>query len=106
MEPGESVEEASAREVEEETGLKVRIGRLIGVYATPHRIATYADGNRFQSVVLNFAAETIGGELGLSDETTEFGYFTHDEVKGMGLPEHQYERIADAFAGLEATFVR
>ena len=106
MEPGESAVEACAREVEEETGLKVRVGRLIGVDATPHRIATYPDGNRYQSVVLNFQAEPIGGELGTSDETTEVGYFSFEEIKTMGIPEHQFIRITDAYAKLQATFVR
>ena len=76
MEPGESATEACAREVWEETGLKVRIGRLIGVYTNPHRIVEYADGNRYQIVALSFEAEPIGGELGISDETTECGYFS------------------------------
>ena len=106
MEPGESAAEASAREVEEETGLIVCVGRLIGVYASPHRIAEYPDGNRYQSVVLNFEAEPIGGELGTSDETTEVGYFSFEEMKTMGIPEHQYIRITDAFARWQAAFVR
>ncbi len=106
MEPGESAEEASARETEEETGLEVEVGRLIGLYATPHRIATYPDGNRFQSVVLSFEAVPVGGELSLSDETTEVGFYSLDEVKSMGIPGHQVERIFDAFKRLEHTIVR
>ena len=106
MEPGESTVEACAREVVEETGLQVRVGRLIGIYASPHRIAIYEDGNRFHSVVLNFEAVPIGGELGLSDETTEVGYFSLEELKFMSMPEHQVDRIDDAFAGTEAAFVR
>ena len=44
MDAGESVAEACAREVGEETGLEVRIERLIGVYSNPHRLLEYADG--------------------------------------------------------------
>lgn len=102
MEPGE----ACAREVEEETGLQVRVGRLIGVYSTPHRIVEYADGNQWQLVAHSFEAEVTGGELALSDETTEFGYFTLDEVANLDLMEHHRERIADALCEHEATFVR
>ena len=36
MDPGESAAECCAREVLEETGLIVRVGKLIGVYSTPH----------------------------------------------------------------------
>lgn len=46
MEAGESLSEACIREVFEETGLHVRVLRLIGVYSTPHRIIQYRDGNR------------------------------------------------------------
>src|SRR6266508_4839267 len=42
MEPGESVAEACAREVWEETGLHVRVGRLISVYSTPHILLEYS----------------------------------------------------------------
>ena len=73
MGPGESAAETCAREVLEEKGLEVRVGKLVGVYSTPHRIATDIDGNSFQSVVLTFEAEPIGGELSLSDETTDVG---------------------------------
>lgn len=106
MEPGESAEEASARETEEETGLKVKVGRLIGLYATPHRIATYPDGNRFQSVVLSFEATPVGGELSLSEETTEVGFYSLTEIESMGIPAHQTERILDAFKRLDATIIR
>lgn len=106
MEPGESAIEASARETEEETGLKVKVGRLIGLYATPHRIATYPDGNRIQSVVLSFEATPVGGELSLSDETTEVGFYSLEDVKTMGIPEHQTERIIDAFNRSESTVIR
>jgi 8-oxo-dGTP pyrophosphatase MutT (NUDIX family) len=106
MDPGESAAEACAREVLEETGLVVRVGRLVGVYSSPHRIIEYADGNRRQGLTLSFEAEPIGGELGLSDETTEVGYFSPEQMRAMDVMEPIYERVADAFAGREATFVR
>ena len=46
MDPGESVAECCAREVLEETKLVVRVGKLVGVYSSPHFIMEYADGNR------------------------------------------------------------
>jgi hypothetical protein len=57
-------------------------------------------------VALNFETQVIGGKLGLSNETTEYGYFTPDEIKSMDLMEHHRERIADALAGQAAAFVR
>jgi 8-oxo-dGTP pyrophosphatase MutT (NUDIX family) len=106
MEPGESAAEACAREVQEETGLRVRLTRLIGIYTTPDRVIAYADGNRYQLVSLSFESAVVGGELKLSDETTEFGYFSPAELAALDLMEHHRERIADALTGQQAAFVR
>lgn len=106
MEAGESLAEACIREVKEETGLSVRVVRLIGVYSTPHRIVTYADGNQWQVVAHSFEAEVTAGELTLSEETTEFGYFTADEIVDLDLMEHHRERIADALLRQIETIIR
>ena len=95
MDPGESAAECCAREVLEETGLAV----LVGVYSTPHRIVEYADGNRRQGVTLSFEAEPIGGELCITDETTEVGYFSPEQMKSMDVMDPVCERVADALAG-------
>src|SRR3569832_355812 len=76
MESGESAAEACEREVFEETGLKIRVKRLVGVYSHPDQLVVYPDGNKVHVVALHFEAEIVGGELGLSNETTDFGYFT------------------------------
>ena len=106
MEPGESVPEACAREVKEESGLDVQVGRLIGVYSNPHWIITYVDGISYQSVVLSLAAKPIGGKLTTSEETTECGYFSRDEMKNIDVMESSLDRIADAFAEVDSAFVR
>ena len=48
---GESPEEAAVREVREETGLTVRVVRLLGIYSSPHRIVYYVQelAQAFQS---------------------------------------------------------
>ena len=106
MDPGESASECCAREVLEETGLVVSVGRLIGVYSTPHRITEYADGNRKQALDLVFEAVRISGELSVSDETTKFGYFSPEQMKSMDVMELFQERVNDAFARHKAAFLR
>ena len=106
LDAGESVAETCLREVREETGLHVEIVRLITVYSTPHRISTYSDGNRWQVIGLCFEARVTGGELSLSDETTEFGYFSRTEMTGLDILEPHVECIEDAFAGQVAAFIR
>ncbi len=104
MEPGESAAEACAREVLEETLLHVRVKRLVGVYSDPNQLVMYADGNKVQILAVHFEAEVIGGELGLSDETTEAGYFSREEVTEMELLGHHKQRVMDTWAGQTAAF--
>jgi 8-oxo-dGTP pyrophosphatase MutT (NUDIX family) len=106
MEPGESAAEACAREVWEETGLHVRVTRLIAIYSSPHILLEYPDGNRFQMVVLHFAAEPIEGDPATSDETTAIGYFAQAEIAGMDMGEVDRARVADGFAAQEAACIR
>src|SRR5579859_6720427 len=82
-EPGECVEETCLREILEETGLNIQITKLVGVYSSPDFIVEYADGNRYQLIALSFAAEVIGGQLEVTDETTDYGYFTPAEIAGL-----------------------
>lgn len=95
MESGESVTEACEREVWEETGLQVRVKRLVGVYSHSDQLTVYPDGNKFQIVALHFEAEVLGGEPGLSDETTDFGYFSMEEIQSMEFLGRHRERILD-----------
>ncbi len=99
MDAGESVIETCEREVLEETGLIVKVRRLIGVYSNRDLLVEYPDGNRFQIVVLNFEAGVIGGALSLSNETTDCGFFSWPEIEGMELIGHHKQRIADALSG-------
>ena len=106
MDPGESASETCIREVMEETGLQVQVTRLIGVYSTPDMLIEYLDGNKVQPVSFSFEAEITGGELGLSDETIDFGWYTVAEIDTMDTLEHHLTRIYDAVANLTAAFFR
>jgi ADP-ribose pyrophosphatase YjhB (NUDIX family) len=106
FEPGESVAEACEREVWEETGLKVRVTSLIGVYSNPNRVLEYSNEGRFHSVALHFAVEIIEGNLIVTNETTGFGYFSKAELDNLNLIEHHNERINDGFNYKLKTFIR
>jgi ADP-ribose pyrophosphatase YjhB (NUDIX family) len=85
MEPGESVDQAAVREVKEETGLDVRLTRLVGVYSKP------AEG----ALAVCFEAQVVGGSVSeATDEVVECRYYPADD-----LPEpiraHLRERVAD-----------
>lgn len=75
LDPGESVIQAGIREVKEETGLSIRIVRLIGVYSipTPDRIVTYPEGVTHSIDVLLEGA-IVEGELVASEESEAVGF--------------------------------
>ncbi len=106
LESGESAAEACEREVFEETGLQVRVTRLVGVYSHPDQLVIYPDGNKAFIVALHFEAEVIGGELGLSNETTDYGYFTSDEMQDLEFLGRHKERILDTLENYPAALIK
>ncbi len=95
VESGETVAEACIREVWEETGLNVRVKRLVGVYSHPDQLIIYKDGNKAFIVAIHFEVQVTGGELGLSNETTDFGYFTVEEMEKLEMLGRHKERVLD-----------
>ena len=107
LEPGESVTQAAAREVREETGWRVEIGRLVGVYSDPARqVIEYPDQRRVQAVNLCFEAlAREAGPLGTPGEVLGVGFFAVDALPEPFVPIHAI-RVEDCFAGADAARVR
>ena len=106
MDPGESAHETCIRETLEETGLQVRVTRLVGIYSSPDLIIEYEDGNRQQPISMAFEAEVICGQPRLSDETTDHAYFTIDSLEGLDVMEHHLVRIQDAVINSPGAFMK
>ncbi len=106
MEPGESVDECCRREVLEETGLEVKPTRLTGVYSSRDQLVVYKDGTKAQFVVLSFEAIITGGELVLSNETSDAGYFTFAEMDSMQMHDRHKDRVLDALQNLPTPLMR
>lgn len=79
IEPGETDEQAVAREVEEETGLVVHVGALIGHIRIPA-----PGGGVFD--IRDYAASVIGGDLRSGDDATEATWVDPDEVAHLETP--------------------
>jgi ADP-ribose pyrophosphatase YjhB (NUDIX family) len=107
VEPGESVSDAAAREVLEETGFRVEVGRLVGVYSDPaQHVVEYPDGRVVQLVNLCFEARPLSREAPKTpEEALATGFFPLDRLPEPMVPIHGM-RIADAVAGGEAAAVR
>lgn len=69
---GESVEQAARRETLEETGLHVRLQRLLGVYSRSGE----------DVVLVVYLGQVEGGELIASDESSEVAWFAVAELPG------------------------
>ena len=85
VEGGELPTEAAIRETLEETGLKIEIERLAGVYGK-------ADKEEF---VFSFVGRVVGGNIKSTDEADECVYFSLDEFPENTSPK-QVERVEDA----------
>jgi len=66
---GERVEDTAAREVSEETGLRVKLGKLVGVYSDPKR------DPRGHVVSVCFSARRAGGRLRASSDAQDVKIF-------------------------------
>ncbi|MFI5458010.1 MAG: NUDIX domain-containing protein [Isosphaerales bacterium] len=84
-EPGEPMDQALVREVEQETGLQIRVGRVIGTTQVElaDRIVVY----------LIFEADRVGGELRLGSEHDAHEWRSPHKLHDLPFPAHFQEPL-------------
>ena len=93
VEWGEPVARGLEREIREETGLTVRVEKLLG-----YQDAIMSDGGDVSShyVILCFAVEPVGGRVRCGDDADELRWVTAEELEGLELIRGTVEFLSRA----------
>lgn len=96
LEPGEQPADSIARELWEETRVRVRVERLVSVVADQEVV--YPNGDRCQFLSLTFRCGYVSGEAEVGDEESlAVGWFDVDDLPD-DVSERSRERIRTALA--------
>ena len=88
IELGETPEMAAVREIKEETGLDVEVGKLIGIYTDFDVICQ--NGDQFQSILIVYELAVVGGDMFCDkQETLELKYFPLDKTPKIFCKQHE-----------------
>ena len=101
---GETMTQTAVRETEEETGVRIAVTGLIGIYSNPAHVIAFTDGEVRQEFSICFRARTIGGDPRPSDETSEAVWIERDRIVDLDVHpsirlriEHGYARRAEPY---------
>ena len=92
VEVGETAAQAAEREFWEETGVRVRAERLIGIYDN----RAYGGRAPFQTYMVGFICSYVSGTPHPTSEALDVGYFTEDDLPP--LTPGARDRVPQAFA--------
>jgi len=94
MDPGESLPQCGAREVEEETGIRCEIIGLVGVYTNPRHVILYtSNGEVRQECSLVFTARKVGGEPRPSSESLDVRWVPVAGINSYQMHPSMRQRI-------------
>ena len=84
IELGETPADAALREMWEETGLRVELVALVGVFGGSECFVRYANGDETEYVISAFTARVVGGEQRVDgEEISAWRYVSEDEARAL-----------------------
>ena len=98
IELGESALEALVREFYEETGINVRVEKLLNVYTKYSD--SYPNGDEAQVITMLYlvSSETsISTNFYTSDETLKLGFFDYREIQNITIVNQQHRDMINDF---------
>ena len=95
LELGETVHQAAIREAQEETGLTVEPGQLLGVF---DRVIRDDQGRvQYHYVLIDFLCRRISGEVQAAGDAAEARWFTKEEAAKLPLARDTAEVVRRGF---------
>ena len=107
LETGETLEEGTRREMEEETGLRVRVVELIEVFERIFREPDKPDGRpRYHFVIMDYLCERISGEARAGGDVTDVAWVAESDLGAYNLTPTATRILKKAFAMIAARDAR
>ncbi|HVN10428.1 MAG TPA: NUDIX hydrolase [Patescibacteria group bacterium] len=99
LETGETLEDGTRREMEEETGLRVRIVELIEVFERIFREpGDSAPRPRYHFIILDYLCERVSGEARAGSDVTDIAWVEESALAAYNLTPTATRILKKAFA--------
>ncbi|MGW2544228.1 NUDIX hydrolase [Kitasatospora sp. NPDC001574] len=102
---GESIAQAAVREAEEETGIRVRVTGMVGIYSDPGHVIAFSDGEVRQEFSITLRAEPLGGTLRASSESFEVRWIPRSELDHLDIAPTTRLRLDRGFENDPAPYI-
>ena len=89
VEWGETLTDAVRREVREETGLEIEVGKVAGVFDI------ITDDEEYHYVIVDYFARPVGGELRPGDDASDARWVSAEELDSLDLTDRLRDRLGE-----------
>jgi 8-oxo-dGTP pyrophosphatase MutT (NUDIX family) len=99
QDPGESLSRTAVRETEEETGIRVTLTGLVGIFTDPRHVIHYTSNDEVrQEFTVIYRADFVSGSPTPSKESTHVEWVPIDRLQSLQMDVSQRRRIEWAAA--------